>query len=115
FDYYYGCLYTNDMPPIDMIRGDQIADHNVALDTITDRYTEEAIQFIKKRTNKDKPFFLFLSHTMPHVPIAAAPRFKGKSEGGLYGDVIEQLDDSTGQILDLLKELKIDDNTLILF
>jgi arylsulfatase A len=115
FDYYYGCLYTNDMPPVDMLRGDQVADHNVALDTITDRYTEEAIRFIRANANKEKPFFLFLSHTMPHVPIAAAPRFKGNSEGGLYGDVIEQLDDSTGQILDLLKELKIDANTLILF
>ncbi len=115
FDYFYGCLYTNDMPPIDMLRGDKVADQKVELDTITDRYTAEATKFIKEHASKDKPFFLFLSHTMPHVPLAAAERFKGKSEGGLYGDVIEQLDDSTGQILDLLKQLKIDDNTLILF
>src|SRR4029079_18285847 len=61
------------------------------------------------------PFFLFLSHTMPHVPIAVAPRFKGKSEGGLYGDVIEQLDASTRQNLARIKQLKIDNDTLIIF
>jgi arylsulfatase A len=116
FDSYYGCLYTNDMPPIDMVRGDQIEDHNVALDTITDRYTAEAIKFIRSaNANKDKPWFLFLSHTMPHVPIGAAKRFVGKSEGGLYGDVIEQLDESTGQLLDLLKELNIDEKTAIFY
>jgi arylsulfatase len=115
FDYYYGCLYTNDMPPVDMVRGDQIADHDVAMETVTDRYTDEALKFIRASANKDKPFFLFLSHTMPHVPLAVPKRFQGKSEGGLYGDVIEQLDDSTGQILDLLKYLKIDESTLVLF
>jgi arylsulfatase A-like enzyme len=113
FDSFYGCLYTNDMPPVDLLRGDRIVEHDIDLDTITDRYTDEALKFI--RSNHDKPFFLLLSHTMPHVPIHAAKRFQGKSEGGLYGDVIEQLDDSTGKVMDLLAELKLDENTLVLF
>src|SRR6185437_4312063 len=78
-----------------------------------DRYTAEALKFI--REHHTKPFFLFFSHNMPHVPVAAAKRFLGKSGAGLYGDTVLQIDDSTGQVLDLLKELKIDDNTLVLF
>jgi len=67
------------------------------------------------REHKDGPFFLFLSHTMPHVPLAASEKFKGKSAGGLYGDTVEEIDDSTGRVLDALKELNIDDRTLVIY
>lgn len=71
------------------------------------------MQFIRK--NKDKPFLLYLPHSMPHVPLFVSERFKGKSEAGLYGDVIMELDWSVGQILETLKQLELDDNTLIIF
>jgi arylsulfatase len=112
FDSYFGIPYSNDMEPLHYLRGEEVegpADQA----TITQRYTEEAIAFITK--NKDKPFFLYLAHNAPHVPLFAHPKFKGKSAGGLYGDLVEALDDSTGQILDLLAELKLADNTLVIF
>jgi arylsulfatase len=113
FDYFFGALWTNDTPGQTFARGYERIPGEVDQAAYTGRYTEEAIQFI--RQNAGKPFFLYLSHTMPHVPIDASEKFKGKSAGGLYGDVIEELDDSTGRVLDLLKELKIDDNTLVIF
>jgi arylsulfatase A-like enzyme len=113
FDYYFGLLYTPDMPPNCFVRGNDIVEKDIDLDTVTDRYTDESLKFI--RDNKDKPFFLFLSHCEPHVPIAAAKRFHGKSGRGLYGDVIEQLDESTGKVLDLLKELNLDEQTMVIF
>src|SRR5213075_260928 len=81
--------------------------------SLIDRYTDEAIGFIK--TNKDKLFFLYLVHNMPHRPLHVAQRFRGKSERGLYGDVIEALDWSTGRVLDTLKELNLDENTLVVY
>ncbi|HTL31161.1 MAG TPA: sulfatase-like hydrolase/transferase [Tepidisphaeraceae bacterium] len=113
FDYYFGLLYTPDMPPNCFVRGNDIVERDIDLDTVTDRYTDESLKFI--RDNKDKPFFLYFSHCEPHVPIAAAKRFQGKSERGLYGDVIEQLDESTGKVLDLLKELNLDEQTMVIF
>jgi arylsulfatase len=83
------------------------------MDQLTKRYTEEAVRFI--RGHKDEPFFLYLAHNMPHVPLGASEAFRGKSPRGLYGDVIEELDWSMGRILDTLKELGIDEHTLILF
>lgn len=76
-------------------------------------YTREALQFIE--TNKDRPFFIYLAHNMPHVPLFASEAFLGKSERGLYGDVIEEIDWGVGQVLDKLKELGLDDNTLVIF
>ena len=113
FDYYFGILYTPDMPPVNFVRGNDMVEKDVDLTTVTDRYTDLASKFIVD--HRDGPFFLFLSHTEPHVPIAAAKRWQGKSPRGLYGDVIEQIDESTGAVLDLLKELKIDDQTLVIF
>ncbi|MDB9741994.1 sulfatase [Akkermansiaceae bacterium] len=81
--------------------------------TLTKLYTDTAIEFIE--TNKDVPFFFYLAHPMPHTPIDASKQFKGKSAGGLYGDVIEELDFNTGRILDKVKELGLDDNTYIIF
>jgi arylsulfatase A len=98
FDSYFGLPYSNDMKYIE---------------TLTERYTDEAISFITKHRNE--PFFLYLPHTFPHTPLAVSERFKGKSKRGLYGDVVECLDWSTGRILDTLKELGLDDNTLVIF
>ncbi|MGJ8653761.1 MAG: sulfatase family protein [Opitutaceae bacterium] len=83
------------------------------MDQLTTWYTEEAIQFITE--NKEHPFFLYLAHNMPHVPLGVSDKFRGKSAGGLYGDVIEELDWSMGEILKTLKDLELDEKTLIIF
>jgi len=120
FDSYYGIPYSNDMritkdgksgPPL--MRNDQVIEHPANQDTLTRRYTEEAVRFIQ--ANKDRPFFLYLPHTMPHIPIHASDRFRGKSRRGLYGDVIEEIDWSVGQVLDTLKACGVDRQTLVIF
>ncbi len=113
FDQYFGLLYTPDMPPNDFVRGTEIAEHKIDLNSVAQRYTEEAVKFIKE--HKDGPFFLFFSHTYPHVPVAASDKFRGKSGRGLYGDACEEIDASTGKVLDTLKELNLDDNTLVIY
>ena len=120
FDYYFGIPYSNDMrlnrdgkvgPPL--MRNDQIIEHPANQATLTERYTQEAVKFITE--NKDKPFLLYLPHTMPHVPLFASEKFTGKSKGGLYGDVVETIDWGVGQILDTLRNLGLDENTLVIF
>jgi arylsulfatase A len=122
FDEYYGLPYSNDMwpkhptamfPDLPLIEGDKVIATNPDQSKLTTDYTERAVRFIQK--NKDRPFFLYLPHTMPHVPLFVSERFKGKSEQGLYGDVIMELDWSVGQILETLRQLGLDDNTLVLF
>lgn len=120
FDYYYGIPYSNDMdnparnePPTPLMQNNTIIELSAIQEKLTERYTEEAIKFMEK--NMDRPFFVYLPHTMPHVPLHVSKRFKGKSAGGLYGDVIECIDWSTGEILDALKRLGLDDNTLVVF
>jgi arylsulfatase A len=80
---------------------------------LTKRYTEEAIKFIT--ANKDKPFFIYLPHTMPHNPVHASEKFRGKSANGIYGDAVEEIDFSTGQIPAALKKYGIDNRTLVVF
>ena len=113
FDSYFGIPYSNDMKPLVYMRGEDVIEQKVVQREITGLYTDESLKFI--RANADKPFFLYLAHNMPHTPIAASERFKGKSAGGLYGDAVEELDDSVGRLLDLLAELKLDENTLVIF
>jgi arylsulfatase A-like enzyme len=113
FDYYYGIPYSNDMEPCLLMRNEEVVENPAVQATLTERYTDEGIRFI--RENQHRPFFLYLPHTMPHTPLHISERFAGKSKAGLYGDVIECLDWSTGRILDTLKELDIDDNTLVIF
>jgi len=117
FDCYYGIPYSNDMSyedfPVPLMRNEEIIEQPAVQETLTERYTEEAVKFITK--HKDEPFFLYLPHTFPHVPLHASDRFKGKSKRGLYGDVVECIDWSTGQILDALKRLGLDGNTLVVF
>jgi len=117
FDYYYGIPYSNDMNrpeiPLPLLRDETVIEAPVNQDTITRRYTEEAIKFI--RQNKDTPFFVYLPHAMVHLPLFAGKDFKGKSANGIYGDAVEEIDWSTGEIIRTLQELSIDNNTLIVF
>lgn len=114
FDSYYGLPYSNDMDkqvPVPLMRGEKIIEQPANQDTLTQRYTQESIKFIE--ANKDRPFFLYLPHTMVHVPLHVSDKFRGKSKRGLYGDAAEEIDWSTGEILDTLKRLGLDDNTLV--
>ncbi|GAB4146448.1 MAG: sulfatase [Planctomycetaceae bacterium] len=127
FDDYFGLPYSNDMwpfhptagnrfPDLPLIEGEKIINPKVTgkeQAQLTTWYTERAVKFIEK--NKDRPFFLYVPHSMPHVPLYVSDKFKGKSKQGLYGDVIMEIDWSVGQILKTLKKHKIDDNTLVIY
>lgn len=128
FDEYYGVPYSHDMwplhpwqkqanyPPLHWIEnntsGKQISNLE-AVSELTPTITQKAVGFIRK--NKHKPFFLYVPHPLPHVPLAASKRFKGKSEKGIFGDVLMELDWSVGQILKELKTQGLDENTLVIF
>ncbi len=113
FDYFYGLPYSNDMTPLALYRQNENIEEPVNQRTLTERYTREAVQFIER--NKDRPFFLYLPHTMPHIPLFVSETFEGKSSAGLYGDVVETIDWSMGEIFAALKRLGLDENTLVLF
>ncbi len=126
FDDYFGLPYSNDMwpyhpstakfPPLPMIEDDQVVDDDVTAEDqthLTTWYTERAVKFIEEHCHE--PFFVYLAHNMPHVPLFVSEKFKGKSKRGLYGDVIMEIDWSVGQILDALKRLDLDDQTLVIF
>jgi arylsulfatase A-like enzyme len=117
FDYYYGIPYSNDMDReeirLPLLRNEEVIEAPVEQATLTKRYTEESLKFI--RNNKDNPFFLYLPHAMVHLPLHASEDFIGKSSNGIYGDATEEIDWSTGEIIRTLKELGIDENTLVIF
>ena len=121
FDEYLGILYSNDMMPpwvntdrpLELYHNDQPVEHPVDQTTLTKRYTEAAINFILSAGKE--PFFIYLPHSMPHLPIYASPEFEGKSKGGDYGDVIEEIDANVGRILETLQEEGLEDNTLVIF
>ncbi|MBS1810810.1 MAG: sulfatase [Acidobacteria bacterium] len=113
FDYYFGIPYSNDMQPSMLKKMDETIEQPVKQETLTLRYTQEAARFIEQ--NKARPFFLYLPHNMPHIPLFASDKFKGKSVGGIYGDVVEELDWSVGEVLATLKRLSLDRNTLVFF
>jgi len=143
FDYYYGIPFSNDMwlpagmsyakdaklpadldeakrktgerkrSTVPLMRNEEVIEYPANQAMLTERYTAEAVKFIT--ANKAGPFFLYLPHTMPHYPLRISPRFKGKSAGGLFGDVIECIDWGVGQILAALKKLGIDDKTLVIY
>ena len=143
FDSYYGIPYSNDMtidpeanlaadiklregftldrirnekPKKDFVplmRNEEVIEYPCDQTTLTKRYTEEAVKFIEE--NKNKPFFLYLPHTMPHIPLFASEKFKGKSERGLYGDTIEEIDWSVGEIMKALRDNNLDENTLVIY
>jgi arylsulfatase A-like enzyme len=117
FDFYYGIPYSNDMNrktiPLPLMHNEEVIEAPVNQDTLTQRYTEEAIKFI--RQSQGTPFFVYLPHAMVHLPLHASENFKGESANGKYGDATEEIDWSTGEILKTLKDLGIDDNTLVIF
>ncbi len=143
FDSYFGIPYSNDMTIdpealladninlrngftadrikkekpkknlVPLMRNEEVIEYPCDQTTLTKRYTEEAVKFISE--NKDSPFFLYLPHTMPHIPLFASEQFKGKSKRGLYGDTIEEIDWSVGQILKSIKEKGIDQKTLVIY
>lgn len=133
FDYSFGLPYSNDMdarpnlprgavasasPPTDgwnvaLQRNGQVIEQPAVQETLTRRYTDEAVQFI--RQHKERPFFVYLAHSMPHVPLFASAEFRGKSARGLYGDVIEELDFNVGRLLDALRAEGLAERTLVIF
>ncbi|MEB2780443.1 sulfatase [Algoriphagus sp. C2-6-M1] len=132
FDTYFGIPYSNDMDRVNditakeafadskieyfnvpLMRNTEIIERPADQNTITKRYAEEAVKFIT--ANKNQPFFLYLAHSLPHVPLFASADFNGNSERGLYGDVIEEIDWSVGEILKALKANGIDENTYVIF
>jgi arylsulfatase A len=112
FDYDYGPTYIYPGEPAVLWRNGRPAD-TLAVDYLTQRYTSEAVEFIK--SNRRRPFFLYLSHNMPHIPLGVTEAFAGKSTRGRYGDVVMELDWSVGQILKAVTDAGIDDRTLIVF
>ena len=137
FDYYFGIPYSNDMDmvsglapyweywqqPNDSIktehfnvplyRNTEIIERPANQNTITTRYSDEAVSYIKK--NKDSPFFVYLAHNLPHIPLFTSDKFRGTSERGLYGDVLEEIDNGVGKILDTLKDEGLAENTIVVF
>lgn len=142
FDYYYGIPYSNDMDNLALVniksyqdywdfwkgaperkdintfnvplmRNTEIIERPADQHTITRRYTEETIRYVKE--NKDKPFLVYLAYNLPHVPLFASRDFEGKSKQGLYGDVVEEIDWSAGQIMEMLKEEGLAENTIVVF
>ncbi len=137
FDQFYGLPYSNDMwpvdfgghaitdttnyrykafPPLFLLDGKEKVKEVKTLDDqaeLVGDYTNHALSFIKKK--KDKPFFLYLAHSMPHVPIAVSSKFKGKSEQGIFGDMMMEIDHSVGEIMSSLKANGLDENTIVIF
>lgn len=123
FDEFFGIPYSNDngplhpvtpgLPALPLHDGDKVIEHNPDQAQFTRRLTEHAIDFIGR--NKDRPFFLYVPHIMPHVPIFASEKFKGRSGSGLYADVVEELDSSVGEIVQAIEKQGLSGKTLILF
>lgn len=112
FDYFFGTPTSNDRV-VNLMRNDKVIEKAADMNTLTKRYTDEAIGFI--RDNKDSPFFVYIPHTMPHTRLGASEQFRGKSKRGLYGDVIEEIDFNVGRILETVKELGLDERTYVIF
>lgn len=113
YDEYFGILYSNDMKPVHLYQDERLFRTLVFQARLTEMYTDQSVQFI--RQNRDRPFFLYLAHAMPHKPLAASNTFIGSSGAGLYGDVMAELDASVGKILEELKALQLDAKTLVVF
>lgn len=134
FDYYYGIPYSNDMDAVEgkdtnldkawknrdylpwnvpLMQNEEIIEHPAVQTTLIERYTKQAISFIQN--NKDRPFFLYLPHTMPHIPLFVSEKFHLKDPQMAYKTTIEQIDYSIGQVLKTVKDTGLDDNTLIIF
>jgi arylsulfatase A-like enzyme len=128
FDTWWGLPYSNDYrkpwvqtdEPLAIFsgktgEGSEIVEHPINQDTLTTRYTKRAVERVEQESSKDEPFFLYLAYNMPHLPIHTAERFRGQSNAGLYGDVIQTIDWSAGQIMAALEEQGIAENTIVFF
>ncbi|MBI1390346.1 MAG: sulfatase-like hydrolase/transferase [bacterium] len=116
FDEYFGILYSNDMRPVQLVENESVYEYPVYQPTLTRRYTERALDFIQRSHDAGDPFFLYLPHAMPHKPLAASEEFyTPETPDDLYADVIRELDWSVDRILEKVKSLGIDDDTMILF
>ena len=140
FDTYYGVPYSNDMDAtpaareyyqysrtdanfqpksewwnVPLIRDETVIERPAVQNTLSKRYADEAIKFIKESKVDERPFFAYVAFTMPHIPLLASEEFKGKSQRGLYGDVVEEIDHHCGRILQTLRDEELDKNTIVLF
>ena len=115
FDYYFGTLGANDNGSVAFYENNEKAGSTRDMGSLIRLYTDKAIDFLKNKRDKDKPFVLYVAHTMMHTIIDASPKFKGKSKGSLYGDVVEEFDYETGRLLDVLDELGLKENTLVIY
>jgi arylsulfatase len=113
FDEYFGIPYSNDMSPCHLMHNTEVIERPAKMNSLTQRYTHWATEFISRSRNS--PFFLYLPHTFPHIPLAASERFVGRSGLGDYGDAVQELDWSVGAIAEVLKETGLDGNTLVMF
>jgi len=114
FDFYFGVPHSNDMHPFPLYRDEQEVEAQITdQGKLTRLYTEEAIKFMG--SSPDKPFFLYFAHTFPHRPLFASEAFKGKSEGGKFGDAVEEVDWSVGEILNFLGENNLEQKTIVVF
>jgi arylsulfatase A-like enzyme len=115
FDYYFGPLGANDNGKVTFHENNDPAGGTSDMGSLTRLYTDKAIHYLKEKRDREKPFVLYLSHTMMHTDIDASERFRGKSKGGLYGDVVEEFDFETGRLLDALDSLGLTENTLVIY
>lgn len=124
FDEFSGIPYSHDMwpfhpvtknyyPALPLYEGDSVVATNPDINQFTTQFTERTVSYIRK--HRSKPFFVYLAHPLPHVPLAVSDKFRGKSKQGLYGDVMMEIDWSIGQIMQTLRELKMEENTLVVF
>lgn len=123
FDHYYGMMYSHDYKypfvktdtTLAIFEDNKRVIEKPDFTKLMDHYTDNAKEFISEASKKDQPFFLYLPYPMPHAPVGTTDQWSGKSDAGKYGDVIEHIDGCVGQILTLLRQLDIDENTLVMF
>jgi arylsulfatase len=113
FDEWYGIPYSHDMWPRPLMHNLDVIEQPANLDNLTQRYTQWAVDYISR--SGDAPFFLYMPHSCPHIPLAASQAFLGKSNQGLYGDVVQEIDWSVGQVLQAIQAKGLDSNTLVMF
>jgi arylsulfatase A len=113
FDEFFGVPYSNDMRPLPLVHNGVVLETDTDNDFLTQKYTEAAVSFIQ--AHQDHPFFLYLAHNMPHVPLGASPQFRGQSPLGLYADAVEEMDWSVGRVVEALHDAELERQTLCIF